>query len=194
VAEVRRLVHGLRPPALDDLGLLDALRTTGPAASGELAVRFAVDGDLTGLPAAVEVAAYRIVQEALTNVLRHADVTAATVRLTVLDGALEVAVEDAGRGIPAQRTAGVGTTSMRERAEELGGTYDVSSAPGAGPWSAAGCRSPERRGDGAARRRRRRPPGLPLRPAHAAGGPRRAGGGRGGGRPRRGGAGRRAPP
>jgi signal transduction histidine kinase len=132
VAEVRRLVHGLRPPALDDLGLLDALRTTGPAASGELAVRFAVDGDLTGLPAAVEVAAYRIVQEALTNVLRHADVTAATVRLAVVDGALEVAVEDAGRGVPAQRTPGVGTTSMRERAEELGGTCELSPAPGGG--------------------------------------------------------------
>ena len=121
-----------RPPSLDDLGLLDALRTTGPAASGELAVTFAVDGDLSGLPAAVEVAAYRIVQEALTNVVRHADVTAATVRLTVAGGTLEVEVEDAGRGIPVQRTAGVGTASMRERAEELGGTWDVSSSPGAG--------------------------------------------------------------
>jgi signal transduction histidine kinase len=132
VAEVRRLVHGLRPPALDDLGLLDALRTTGPAASGELAVTFAVDGDLGGLPAAVEVAAYRIVQEALTNVVRHADVAAATVRLAVAEGALEVEVEDAGRGIPVQRTPGVGTTSMRERAEELGGTCDLSSVPGGG--------------------------------------------------------------
>ena len=130
VAEVRRLVHGLRPPALDDLGLLDALRTTGPAAGGELAVTWAVDGDLAGLPAAVEVAAYRIVQEALTNVVRHADVAAATVRLTVAEGALEV--EDSGRGIPAQRTPGVGTTSMRERAEELGGTCQVSSGRGGG--------------------------------------------------------------
>ena len=148
VAEVRRLVHGLRPPALDDLGLLDALRTTGPAASGELAVAFAVDGDLAGLPAAVEVAAYRIVQEALTNVLRHADVTAATVRLTVTEGALELAVQDAGRGIPAQRTPGVGTASMRERAEELGGTCEVLPAPGGGtvvrgrlPFAGAGARA-----------------------------------------------------
>ena len=132
VGEVRRLVHGLRPPALDELGLVDALRTTGPAASGELAVSFVVDGDLGDLPAAVEVAAYRIVQEALTNVVRHAGVHAAEVRFRVGDGALELAVADAGRGIPAQRTAGVGTASMRERAEELGGTCAVSSTPKGG--------------------------------------------------------------
>jgi signal transduction histidine kinase len=72
------------------------------------------------------------VQEALTNVVRHADVDSATVRLTVGEGALEVQVEDAGRGIPEQRTPGVGTSSMRERAEELGGTCELSSAPGAG--------------------------------------------------------------
>ena len=132
VAEVRRLVHGLRPPSLDDLGLVDALRTTGPAASGQLAVSFAVDGELGDLPAAVEVAAYRIVQEALTNVVRHAGVHAAEVRFRVVDGALELAVADAGRGIPAQRTAGVGTASMRERAEELGGSCAVSSTPQGG--------------------------------------------------------------
>ena len=132
VAEVRRLVHGLRPPSLDDLGLVDALRTTGPAASGELAVRFTVDGDLGALPAGVEVAAYRIVQEALTNVVRHAGVAAAEVYLTVDDEALEVEVADAGCGIPAQRRAGVGTASMRERAEELGGTCEAAPAPGGG--------------------------------------------------------------
>ncbi len=132
VAEVRRLVHGLRPGSLDDLGLLDALRTTGPAASGELDVAFSVHGDLGDLPAAVEVAAYRIVQEALTNVVRHAGVTAAAVRLQVADRALQLEVEDRGRGIPAQRRAGVGTTSMRERAEELGGTCSVQPGPQGG--------------------------------------------------------------
>jgi two-component system, NarL family, sensor kinase len=132
VAEVRRLVHGLRPPSLDDLGLVDALRTTGPAASGELAVVFVVEGDVAGLPAAVEVAAYRIVQEALTNVVRHAGVAAADVRLRVGGRALELEVRDEGCGIPAQRRAGVGTASMRERAEELGGACAVSAAPGGG--------------------------------------------------------------
>lgn len=125
VAEVRRLVHGLRPPALDDLGLLDALRTTGPATGGDLAVAVEGTGDLTGLPAAVEVAAYRIAQEALTNVVRHAGASRATVRLHAGDGALRVEVVDDGCGVPAQRTAGVGTASMRERAEELGGTCVV---------------------------------------------------------------------
>jgi signal transduction histidine kinase len=140
VAEVRRLVHGLRPPSLDDLGLVDALRTTGPAASGELAVTFAVDGDLEVLPAAVEVAAYRIVQEALTNVVRHAGVTAADVRLRVAAGALELSVGDAGCGVPAQRRAGVGTTSMRERAEELGGSCAVTAGPEGG--TLVSCRLP----------------------------------------------------
>jgi signal transduction histidine kinase len=132
VAEVRRLVHGLRPPSLDDLGLVDALRTTGPAASGELAVAFTVEGELTALPAAVEVAAYRIVQEALTNVVRHAGVRAAQVRLRAAAGTLELEVRDAGRGVPAQRRAGVGTSSMRERAEELGGSCVVRAAAGGG--------------------------------------------------------------
>ncbi len=130
-------MHGLRPPALDDLGLVDALRTTGPAASGELAVAFTVEGELAGLPAAVEVAAYRIVQEALTNVVRHAGVGAAEVRLRAGAGALDLAVRDAGSGVPAQRRAGVGTASMRERAEELGGTCTVSAAPEGGTLVAA---------------------------------------------------------
>jgi signal transduction histidine kinase len=139
-AEIRRLVSGLRPPSLDDLGLVDALRTTGPAASGELAVAFTVDGDLAQLPAAVEVAAYRIVQEALTNVVRHAGVRTADVRLRVADGELELEVTDAGCGIPAQRRAGVGTASMRERAEELGGACEMSAGPGSG--TVVRCRLP----------------------------------------------------
>jgi signal transduction histidine kinase len=132
VAEVRRLVHGLRPPALDDLGLLDALRTTGPAVGGELVVTVRGEGDLGALPAAVEVAAYRIVQEALTNVVRHAGARSAGVQLRDADGVLELEVVDDGCGVPPQRTAGVGTSSMRERAEELGGSCTVEPAPGGG--------------------------------------------------------------
>jgi signal transduction histidine kinase len=131
VAEVRRLVHGLRPPALDDVGLLDALRTTGPAAGG-LDVQVQGEGDLSALPAGVEVAAYRIAQEALTNVIRHSGVSAAQVHLRVTGDELEVEVLDAGAGIPAQRTPGVGLLSMRERAEELGGTCTVQALPTGG--------------------------------------------------------------
>ncbi|CAA9317528.1 MAG: ATP-binding region, ATPase-like [uncultured Frankineae bacterium] len=132
VAEVRRLVSGLRPPALDELGLLEALRTTGPAAAGELDVRFEVDGELAALPAAVEVAAYRIVQEALTNVARHAAASRACVRLRSDGTALELTVADDGRGLPLPRTPGVGTASMRERAEELGGRCEVQTAASGG--------------------------------------------------------------
>ena len=91
-----------------------------------------MDGELPVLPAALEVAAYRIVQEALTNVVRHARVSAARVVLRPEEGALEVEVCDDGVGMPSQRTAGVGLLSMRERAEELGGTCTVEPAPSGG--------------------------------------------------------------
>jgi signal transduction histidine kinase len=90
------------------------------------------EGDLGALPAAVEVAAYRIVQEALTNVVRHAGARSAGVQLRDADGVLELEVVDDGCGVPPQRTAGVGTSSMRERAEELGGSCTVEPAPGGG--------------------------------------------------------------
>lgn len=121
VAEVRRLVYGLRPPALDELGLLGALdeqaRTLGP-----ITVRGPAR-QLT-LGAAVEAAAYRIALEAMTNVHRHARATACTVRVDV-DSALQLEIEDDGVGLPASYRAGVGITSMRERATELGGTCTI---------------------------------------------------------------------
>ena len=91
---------------------------------------------LPPLPAAVEVAAYRIVQEALTNVVRHADARECTVHLVFAGpgerDALCLEVRDDGRGLPAGGRAGVGTTSMRERAEELGGTCELTSLAGGG--------------------------------------------------------------
>jgi signal transduction histidine kinase len=133
VAEIRRLVYELRPPALDELGLLGALR----AAAGHLgaaapAIRIsAAPEPLPALPAAVEVAAYRIALEALTNAVRHARARTCEVRLELAsDGprGLRIAVADDGRGIEPHSTAGVGLRSMRERAEELGGSLTV--APG----------------------------------------------------------------
>nr|WP_062336741.1 sensor histidine kinase [Herbidospora sakaeratensis] len=121
LAEVRRLVHGLRPPALDDVGLVGAIRQLAP----DLTMTVEEHGDLTGLPAAVEVAAYRIAAEAITNVRRHAHATTCTVTLTRADGALSVEITDDGVGLPPAAATGVGLLSMRERAAELGGTCQV---------------------------------------------------------------------
>jgi len=121
VAEVRRLVYGLRPPALDELGLLGALDEQARAL-GPITVRGPA-GQLA-LGAAVEAAAYRIALEAMTNVHRHAHATACTVRVDV-DGSLQLEIEDDGVGLPAGYRAGVGITSMRERATELGGTCTI---------------------------------------------------------------------
>jgi signal transduction histidine kinase len=135
IADIRRLVHGLRPPALDELGLVGALQrlAEGIGADGS-GPHISVDVPV-GLPpltAAVEVAAYRVAQEALTNVVRHADARTATVRLTVDPLALTVAVEDDGTGLPDDVVAGVGLSSMRERTAEMGGTCAVQRIPGGG--------------------------------------------------------------
>ena len=134
IADIRRLVHDLRPPALDDLGLGVALRQLAERyGSKDSTLRVAVEApeDLPSLPAAVEVAVYRIAQEALTNVARHARARICVVRLSIND---EVALEivDDGVGIPAGRNAGVGLSSMRERASELGGTCFIQSVPDGG--------------------------------------------------------------
>jgi signal transduction histidine kinase len=122
VADVRRLVYGLRPPALDELGLVGAL-TEQARLLGAIEVDGALDGLL--LPAAVEVAAYRIALEAMTNTIRHAHAAHTAVLIVVGDGALHVEVADDGKGLPAAYRAGVGITSMRERATELGGSCHV---------------------------------------------------------------------
>ncbi|MEU6711692.1 histidine kinase [Nonomuraea sp. NPDC046802] len=133
LGDVRRLVHDLRPPALDQFGLAGAVRQeAGRFRDGELAVRVEAEGDLTGLPAASEVAAYRIVCEALTNVARHAGATTCHVRVTVAGNELEVEVSDDGRGVRPGAVVGVGLVGMRERAEELGGRCTVGPGPGGG--------------------------------------------------------------
>ncbi|MGN9781412.1 sensor histidine kinase [Nonomuraea sp. ZG12] len=125
--DVRRLVHDLRPPALDELGVLRAIEQQADGfRSAALDVHVTGDGALDTLPAAVEVAAYRIVSEALANVVRHAGAARCDISLSVRDGRLEVAVRDNGIGIGPDVAAGVGMLSLRERAAELGGDCQVS--------------------------------------------------------------------
>lgn len=153
VVDIRRLVYGLRPPALDDLGLVAAIREQAAthgrlrdAADGRagIGLSFGVEApeSLPPLPAAVEVACYRIAQEAITNVARHARATACDVRISV-DGQkneLVLEVSDDGVGLPGPgaepeaetRHAGVGLSSMRERTDELGGVLSLAGSPEGG--------------------------------------------------------------
>ncbi|HEX7003542.1 MAG TPA: sensor histidine kinase [Trueperaceae bacterium] len=129
LAEVRRLVYQLRPPALDEFGLVGALDgVVKQYGSEDLHVEFEASGEVSGLPAAVEVAAYRIVSESLTNVVRHAGASRCSVSLSLTVQRLLLRVDDDGRG-PEGGPAGVGLRSMRERAAELGGSLSVGSSP-----------------------------------------------------------------
>jgi two-component system, NarL family, sensor kinase len=128
VSDVRRIVYGLRPPALDQFGLAGSLREEVGRLQYEapsLTVTLdAPDEGLANLPAAVEVACYRIVTEALTNVTRHAQATQCSVRIR-LDHDLDVDVRDDGVGLPEGWRTGVGIASMRERVAELGGRLAI---------------------------------------------------------------------
>lgn len=136
IGDVRSMAFRLRPGILDDLGLVDALE------------QYTADFEKrTGLPCVFEcredppvqetvaTAAYRITQEALTNVIRHADAGRVAVRLGRENGHLVLTVEDDGRGFPAGgfgETEGLGLAGMRERAGLVGGTLGIDSHPGAG--------------------------------------------------------------
>jgi two-component system NarL family sensor kinase len=151
VSDLRGLVHGLHPPALDTLGLILAIRQlaesyrviateyqseTRSDADHKAGTVFSVlvPRKLPPLPAVVELACYRIAQEAMTNVARHAHARTCQVRLSVDAAieALELQVIDDGVGFSKARRVGVGLASMRERAAELGGTCEVESGPGGG--------------------------------------------------------------
>jgi len=133
VADILRLVYELRPPALDQLGLVGAVRETAAQCGADgLPVSVEAPEELPPLPAAVEVAAYRITPEAMTNVVRHAGANRCEVRFALDDATLRLEVADDGRGIGGDRGTGVGLNSMRERAEELGGRSIIESLPEGG--------------------------------------------------------------
>jgi len=124
VGNIRRLVYDLRPPTLDELGLLAAVRERAAQysnASEGFQVMVDAPAELPALPAAVEVAAYRIVQEALENVSKHSQARQCVIRFAKHNG-LEIEIMDDGLGLPPDIKPGVGLRSMRERAEELGGS------------------------------------------------------------------------
>ena len=138
VGEVRRLVYDLRPPTLDELGLVEAVRQraaryNASGESGGLRIKVEASELPPELPAAVEVAAYRIVQEALMNVVRHAGAGTCAVRLACPeDRTLDIEVTDDGVGLPESPEFGVGLRSMQERAAELGGSCRIERATPAG--------------------------------------------------------------
>jgi signal transduction histidine kinase len=126
ITDIRRLVYALRPPVLDELGLVSAIgehigRYNQP---NGLRVSINAPDHLPLLPAAVEVAAYHIALEALTNVARHANAQTCRIRLS-LESGLCLEITDDGDGMPTDKHAGVGLTSMRERAAELGGEFKI---------------------------------------------------------------------
>ena len=130
-AAIRRLVYGLRPPLLDEHGLGGALRSLGTViAPATLALD--LPEPLPQLSAAIEVALYRIATEAAHNVARHAQAAHCTIRVEATTDAILLIICDDGVGLPEERGVGIGLTSMRERAAELGGTLTVASAPGDG--------------------------------------------------------------
>lgn len=135
LADVRRLVDNLRPPALDELGLVQALQQRADQltwrADGEsVKVRLDVPEQVPALPAAIEVATYRIATEALTNVVRHSRATGAVVRLCYGER-LDLSITD--NGPPNGGWApGVGLDAMRERAAELGGSFQAGPTPTGG--------------------------------------------------------------
>jgi signal transduction histidine kinase len=137
ITDIRRLVYDLRPPQLDELGLVGAIqelvsRLTESSYAGSprhhqrLHITVEMPTSLPPLQAAVEVAAYRIAAEALTNVVRHAEATSCVLHLACRD-MLMLEIRDDGRGFPPDTHRGVGLTSMRERAAELGGDLRIES-------------------------------------------------------------------
>ena len=137
IADIRRLVADLRPPALDEVGLVGALQDRfqrfahGGLESGDagLDIVFRVPETLPSMSAATEVALYRIAEEAITNVVKHAGATRVTITLVTTTGDVELQIADDGGGLKRTSSSGAGLGSMQDRAAELGGTLTITSEP-----------------------------------------------------------------
>ena len=145
----RRAIAGLRPSTLDDLGLGPSLESLAHTVAG---LEVEVDIGPARLPAHVEVALYRIAQEALQNVMKHASAERVTLRLSSAHGAVQLVVEDDGRGFQPAQTArnrngdpAYGLVGMRERAELVGARLEVTSTPGSGTRVLVELRTPRSR-------------------------------------------------
>lgn len=134
-AEARAAIRGLRPPMLDDLGLVDSLASLARTCPG-VTVSTEIDADCA-LPEHIQTALYRIAQEALQNVVKHAGAERVTIRLFTTPDAVLLQVRDDGQGfdpaaVLASPSTGLGLPGMRERAKVLGGHLTVTSRPGGG--------------------------------------------------------------
>jgi signal transduction histidine kinase len=137
VATTRRIVTDLRPSILDDLGLPAALRWQAAEFAKHTGARVQVDAPeaLDPIDRAVALALFRIFQETLTNIARHAKANLVDVKLSANDGALVLQIRDDGVGVTEQdlrKPTSLGIRGMRERAQQLGGDLSVSAAPGSG--------------------------------------------------------------
>jgi signal transduction histidine kinase len=142
LAETRRLIMGLRPAVLDDMGLVPAIRWYAETTLGEAGVEVAIEADASAprLPGHMETALFRIAQEAMTNVAKHARARHATIALRVMDAVAVVSVSDDGRGFEVVDALGrdgaggasVGLVGMQERVRLLNGRLEITSSPGQG--------------------------------------------------------------
>ena len=129
LAEIRRVIDGLSPAVLAEAGLAGALADlAGRFDDDQAQISTDLPRHLPRLPAALEVAAFHIAGEALQNVTKHAAATRIHLALAVNDETLRLTVTDDGRGLPALRQPGIGMASMRDRAEDVGGTLTVEPA------------------------------------------------------------------
>jgi signal transduction histidine kinase len=135
--DVHTMSRRLHPSILDDLGLVEAVRAECARFSRREGIAVSIDaGNVPGdLPGNVKLCVYRILQEALRNVARHAGATRVRILLTDEGGLLRLAVEDDGKGFSPQgmdRRAGLGLISMKERTQQVGGDFSLDSGPGRG--------------------------------------------------------------
>jgi signal transduction histidine kinase len=129
INDIRQLVYDLRPPILDELGLTFAINEfIRQYSHSEVNFQVFVPPSVSTLPAAIEIATYRIIQESISNVIRHSNATECIIKITMTNF-IKIEITDNGKGISFNSKKGIGIASMRERTEELNGTFHVISTP-----------------------------------------------------------------